>query len=171
MGAARGGSEETMLASEIKVCRPRAGGEPGAMLASEKQERSSLNEPQSGWIAPSSAREWIDRSGARCMEIPERCSRVDKQERCSLCGNPEIYSRMETVERSSQVGRVERGREGRKKRVVQQKSTGREGRPKWVAQQKTWGIGTARRARRRWGIKQQERGRRGGRRRLTVTYL
>ena len=94
-----------MLASEIKVCRPRAGGEPGAMLASEKQERSSLNETQSGWIAPSSAREWIDRSGARCMEIPERCSRVDKQERCSLCGNPEIYSRMETVERSSQVGR------------------------------------------------------------------
>ena len=128
-----------MLASEIKVCRPRAGGEPGAMLASEKQERSSLNETQSGWIAPSSAREWIDRSGARCMEIPERCSRVDKQERCSLCGNPEIYSRMETVERSSQVGRVERGREGRKKRVVQQKSTGREGRPKWVAQQKNMG--------------------------------
>ena len=119
----------------VEMCRPRAGGEPGAMLASEKQERSSLNETQSGWIAPSSAREWIDRSGARCMEIPERCSRVDKQERCSLCGNPEIYSRMETVERSSQVGRVERGREGRKKRVVQQKSTGREGRPKWVAQQ------------------------------------
>ena len=113
-----------MLASEIKVCRPRAGGEPGAMLASEKQERSSLNETQSGWIAPSSAREWIDRSGARCMEIPEQCSRVDKQERCSLCGNPEIYSRMETVERSSQVGRVERGREGRKKRVVQQKAQG-----------------------------------------------
>ena len=55
-------SPETMLASEIKVCRPRAGGEPGAMLASEKQERSSLNETQSGWIAPSSAREWIDRS-------------------------------------------------------------------------------------------------------------
>ena len=103
-------SPETMLASEIKVCRPKAGGEPGAMLASEKQERSSLNETQSGWIAPRSAREWIDRSGARCMEIPERCSRVDKQERCSLCGNPEIYSRMETVERSSQVGRVERGR-------------------------------------------------------------
>ena len=90
-----------MLASEIKVCRPRAGGEPGAMLASEKQERSSLNETQSGWIAPSSAREWIDRSGARCMEIPERCSRVDKQERCSLCGNPEINSRMETVERGT----------------------------------------------------------------------
>ena len=73
------------------------------------------------------------------VEIPERCSRVDKQERCSLCGNPEIYSRMETVERSSQVGRVERGREGRKKRVVQQRSTGREGRPKWVAQQKNMG--------------------------------
>ena len=106
------------------------------------------------------------------MEIPERCSRVDKQERCSLCGNPEIYSRMETVERSSQVGRVERGREGRKKRVVQQKSTGREGRPKWVARQKTWGIGTARRARRRWGNKQQERGRQGQEEKLlTVTYL
>ena len=105
-------------------------------------------------IEPTGGRSPIDpnrrsRSGARCMEIPEQCSRVDKQERCSLCGNPEIYSRMETVERSSQVGRVERGREGRKKRVVQQKSTGREGRPKWVAQQKTWGIGTARRARRR----------------------
>ena len=26
-----------MLASEIKVCRPRAGGEPGAMLASENR--------------------------------------------------------------------------------------------------------------------------------------
>ena len=67
------------------------------------------------------------------VESPERCSRVVKQERSSLCGNPGINSRMETVERSSQVGRVERGREGRKERAVQQKSTGREGRPKWVA--------------------------------------
>ena len=123
-----------MLASELKVCRPRAGGEPGAMLASEKQERSSLNETQSGWIAPSSAREWIDRSGARCMEIPGQCSRVDRQEQSSLYGQPEIYSRVVTVERSSRVWRVERGREGMQKRVAHQKNIGREDRPKWVAQ-------------------------------------
>ena len=32
-------SPETMLASEIKVCRPIAGGEPGAMLASENRTK------------------------------------------------------------------------------------------------------------------------------------
>ena len=105
------------------------------------------------------------------MEIPERCSRVDKQERCSLCGNPEIYSRMETVERSSQVGRVERGREGRKKRVVQQKSTGREGRPKWVAQQKNMGHRNRKKSAETMGKQTARAGQTGGRRRLTVTYL
>ena len=82
------------------------------------------------------------------MESPEQCSRVEEEERSSLNEKPEACSRMLTSERSSRVGRVQRERKDRPKRVARQSNIGRRNRKKGA---ETKGRRTAGRERGSWG--------------------